>query len=478
MKKVLLVQCPCSFGAEMPPLGLGYLSSFLKKNHVDVSVLDLNIAFYHLVGQENQAFWKSNNGYCWYLTDFYKKFSFITPKLYDEFVERILSTGRDIFGFSIQNTSALFTLEVIKRIKMRDPSKMVVLGGSNCYNISGNDNDFRLLHGLHEFADAVVVGEGEETFLAVLRRWEAGEPLNGCRGLAFPWENRWMMLDRAQPITNLDDLPFCDFDAFQLEDYTDKSALPVMISRGCVMRCVFCTDTYFWMSHRYRSPGSVLQEVVLMKKKYGKQFVHFNDSLINGHRGNLSDLCDLLVQEKVGVSWGGNCRVDKRCDLSFLRKMKKAGCRFLTLGLESGSDKILKAMRKGFTIDEAEHFIIDCKAVGIDVTANWIVGFPGETEEDFSMTVSFIERHADEIQRNTFSTLTVNQFSYLEKHRDEFGIELNGAHLGLWSSKETANTIDLRDARLRFLEEIEAERRRDCSVVRQSIPGDPKKQKA
>ena len=138
------------------------------------------------------------------------------------------------------------------------------------------------------------------------------------------------------------------------------------------------------------------------------------------------------------------------------------------LGVESASNKILKLMKKSFTIEDAERFIQSCYREGIEVVVNWIVGFPGETDEDFMSTVNFIKKNRRLIKRNTFSMLTVNQFSYLDKHRDEFGIVLDGPHLGLWYSSDGKNTIELRNSRLKLLEEIASGIHKDYTITRQT----------
>ena len=465
--KILLVQCPCSYGVEMPSLGLAYLSSFLEKNNYDVSVLDLSIILYERVDKKNKKYWDSNNGYCWYLTDVFKNLPFLTDQLYEDFVKKILSIDNDVLGFSVQNTSALFTLEIIKRITAKRPSKKIILGGPNCYNVSEEDSSFRLHHDLQELADVIVIGEGERTQLNVLRQIESNKPLDECRGIAIPKKERWVFNGFGEIIMNLDDLPFPDLAAYNLRAYTDKNSLPILTSRGCVMRCVFCTDTYFWKPYRYRSTENVIAEIIQRQKKYRNRFFSFNDSLINGNYRSLFDLCNLLISKKLRISWGGNFRIDKRLDLGFLRTMKKAGCEYLIVGIESGSNKILGLMRKGFTIKEAEHFLHNCNKVGIYIEANWIVGFPGETEEDYVTTRDFIINQAELIKKNTFSTLTINQFSYLDRHKEEFGIILDGSHLGLWHSTDGLNTIELRNSRLRYLEDIEAKRNKSYNIVRQ-----------
>ena len=465
--KITLIQCPCAFGTEMPSLGLAYLSSYLKKNNYSVSILDLNIILYGKASQKDKVYWKSSNGYHWYLIDSFSKLSFIDEPYYEECVNSILSLDSDILGFSIQNTSVLFTLEVIRRIKLKEPSRKIILGGPNCYNISGDDSDFKLHHGLEEFADIIVIGEGEHVLSEVLSRIGSGEALDGSPGIAVPKNGRWVFNGAAAPIADLDELPEPDLEAYDLNAYTDRNSLPVISSRGCVMRCVFCTDTYFWMAYRYRKAENVVAEIMRMRQEHHNGVVSFNDSLMNGNYDNFVRLCDLLIKKRVGVRWGGNCRVDKRVNRDLLKKMRRAGCEYLILGLESASNRVLGMMRKGFTIEEASNFIRECAKSGISIVANWIVGFPGETEEDFMETAHFISKYRKFISRNTFSTLTINQFSYLAKHKDEFGIVLKGPHLGLWNSLDGHNDIKLRNSRLRYLEDMENKINRDYGIVRQ-----------
>lgn len=468
--KILLNQCPCAFGAEMPPLGISYLSAFLKKNNCEVELLDLNIILYNRVPKEDKIYWDSNKGYCWYLVDFYKRLPFLCDEIYEEFVDNILSANIDILGFSVQNTSAIFTLEIIKRIRLKAPTKKIILGGPNCYNTEKKgDGSFRLPHNLQEFADVVIVGEGEQTLLSVIRNIESYSELGRCKGIAIPRGNGYIFNGFASPIVNLDDLPFPDYDEYNLEMYVNKSAMPVIASRGCVMKCVFCTDTNFWSTYRYRSAENVIAEIKYLYESYKRDFIGFNDSLINGNYRKLLEMCNLLIERKMNIRWGGNCRIDKRLDEGLLEKMRNSGCAYLILGIESASNKILKLMRKGFVIEEVDGFIHNCHKIGIEIIANWIIGFPGETEDDFMETVNFIKAHSDEIKRNTFSTLTINQFSYIEKHKDEFGVVCDTPHLGLWHSRDGSNTIKVRNQRLEYLENIEAGKNKEYNVVRQKM---------
>jgi len=465
--KISLVQAPCSFGVEMPPLGLAYLYSTLVKAGYKTRVIDLSIMVYKGVPSDQKSYWDSNNGYRWYLEDRFYQLPFVSESTYEKCIRKILESDPDVIGFSVQNTSALFTLEIIKRIKSRYPGIRIILGGPNCYNLSGDDCNLVLPYGLQEFADIIVIGEGERTLLNVLSRLEAGESLSSCEGVAIVQDGKWVFKGMAPATMNLDDLPFPDFSIYDLKSYTDRKVFPLQISRGCVMQCVFCTDTKFWSPYRFRSAENVIAEMEAIRQKYRNRAFGFNDSVINGNLPNLLRLCDLMIQRKLNVSWGGNFRVDKRIDKEMLKKIRDAGCRYFIIGIESASNKILGLMRKGFTIEEAEQFIRQCGQVGIEVVANWVVGFPDETEEDFMKTVKFIMRHAGLIKRNTFSTLTINQFSYLAKHKEEFGVILNGYHFGLWRSVDGQNTMEVRNNRLKILEDIERENNKEYSIVRQ-----------
>lgn len=467
--KVLLVQCPCGFGNATPPLGLAYLSAFIKKNNHQAEVKDLSIELFCQVYPDSKELWHTNNGYRWYLIESFYKLPFLNEKLYEDFSDQILASDADVLGFSIQSTSALFTLELIRRIKAKAPSRKIILGGSNCYNISGDSSSFRLNYSLEQFADVIVVGEGEQTLLNVLELLGAGNALDNCKGIAVPRNGKWAFNGFPDTKLDLNELPFPDFDAFNLNLYTAKNTLPLQTSRGCVMRCVFCTDTNFWRPYRFTRSENVLKTLLEMKARYDTKIVDLNDSLMNGNSKNLEALCDRIIENKLEIAWGGNCRIDKTMSDSVFKKMKCAGCNYVLLGIESASDKILKLMKKGFDSKDAQNFIAACFRNDIHVTANWIVGFPGETEGDFMATVNFIKKNRLYIKRNTFSALAINQFSYLDEHRDEFGVVLDGPHLGRWYSADGQNTIELRSSRLKRLEENEAEWHRDYLITRQAI---------
>lgn len=465
--KVLLVQCPCGFGVEMPPLALGYLHAVLKQRGHDPVILDLSARLYSQVPESEKSYWDSNRGYCWYLTDEFERLTFLSSRVYDDCCRLILAANPDAVGFSLQNTSCLFTLELLKRLRALAPGLTVILGGPNCYPLQPGASDFRLMHGIEEYADVVVIGEGEKTLPEVLSRLEHNSSLAGVQGIAYRDNRAFVFTGLSEPIADLDSIPLPDFGAFDLSLYTNRAGFPMMTSRGCVNRCVFCTDTYFWGRYRSRSVANIIEEIIALKTSYDLRAVAFNDSLLNGNNAAFLALCELLAHYRTGIRWGGNCRVHRGLGVDELKRCRAAGCEYLIVGAESASNRVLDLMRKGFTIEDIEQFAVNCRKAGIRVVMNWIVGFPGESEDDFNQTAVFLRKHADLVWKNTFSTLTINQFSYLETHQNEFGVVLRGNHLGLWESADGTNTIDVRLRRLRELEAIEQQNGRNYNIVRQ-----------
>ncbi|MFH0984770.1 MAG: glycosyltransferase [Candidatus Omnitrophota bacterium] len=194
--KIALVQCPCPFGVERPSLGLAYLNA----NGCEASVLDLNIMVYHEVAGDHKTYWDSHNRDRWCSEDSFYQLPFITEQVYEQCVDRILAVTPDVICFSVQKTSALFTLEIIKRVKSRYPEVKILLGGTCCYNLTQDDRDLLLPHGLQKFADFIITGEGEQILLNVLFRLQSGGSLEGCNGVAINRDGKWVFSGMALPL--------------------------------------------------------------------------------------------------------------------------------------------------------------------------------------------------------------------------------------------------------------------------------------
>lgn len=346
---------------------------------------------------------------------------------------------KDIFGIISHAAEKGLKIEVVSNgvLINRDLAIKIVLSGLHNIAISLDDSKVRIV-------DIVALGEGEEILMDILERKEGKSSLEGCLGTVAR-ENGRIINNGLRPlIENLDSITFPEFKDFP-NKYKFKNRLPILGSRGCVHRCVFCDDTLMWRRFRFRSAQNVVKEMKLRKRE-GVEFLEFNDLLINGNLKQLSELSDLLIREKLNISWGGSATVDNRMDLKFLRKLKRAGCCYLNYGIESASPKVLREMSKSFTIEEAKKEIEDTYKAGISVCTNWIVGFPTETYEDFKEMLRFIKDNIRYLKNN----IMVNSFilkgnSMLYHNQEKFGIVSDSRRN--WYSLGGLNTVEERKRR-------------------------------
>lgn len=444
--KVSLVQCP-AFGIDKPPLAIAYLVAFLRKQGHMVNVFDLNADLYYKTEEENKKFWEFQHVFQWLDNDYFSGENILSEVYFKNWAEQILATNPDVIGFSVQSSSLTASINLAKEIKNITSEKTIVFGGplnlsysiEHAYYLLQLENDSKV-----RIVDIVALGEGEEILMDILERKEGKSSLEGCLGTVAR-ENGRIINNGLRPlIENLDSITFPEFKDFP-NKYKFKNRLPILGSRGCVHRCVFCDDTLMWRRFRFRSAQNVVKEMKLRKRE-GVEFLEFNDLLINGNLKQLSELSDLLIREKLNISWGGSATVDNRMDLKFLRKLKRAGCCYLNYGIESASPKVLREMSKSFTIEEAKKEIEDTYKAGISVCTNWIVGFPTETYEDFKEMLRFIKDNIRYLKNN----IMVNSFilkgnSMLYHNQEKFGIVSDSRRN--WYSLGGLNTVEERKRR-------------------------------
>lgn len=223
-------------------------------------------------------------------------------------------------------------------------------------------------------------------------------------------------------------------------------------TRGCIRKCVYCSD---WreMSYRRMSGRRIFDEIVHQLGRHPRKgFFLFGDAILNSSMKELGIFCDLVIAAKLPISWGGNAIVRPEMTPAFLAKMRAAGCCGLYYGVESGSGRVLKDMRKGVQPALNARVLRDTQNAGIETTAMWIVGFPTETEDAFRESLDFVATHAEGI-----GVLSVSLFSIEEMHAmtEEFNLDAD-ADDRYWATRDGANTFPVRLQRLRRLIETAA----------------------
>jgi len=295
----------------------------------------------------------------------------------------------DWIGISSMITQYRRVKDLVRKIKSLAPRTPVVLGGP------GPTSHPRLYLEYTE-ADLVVVGEGEQTVLALCSTLETGGDLSNCPGLYIRDSGRICVNPARQPLDQLDVLPLPAWEAFPatryMESFLFKTAdtyrgMNVLTSRGCPGKCTYCMRN-FGNRVRLRSVAGVITEVKRLITDYGIGHLHFIDDTIGADRTRLDELSRALASLNSGITWSANARVSQ-VSPETLKLMAAANCTRLAYGIESADVRILKEMRKGTTPRQASRAIAWTREAGIDVTAYFMIGFPSETADTIRNTVDF-----------------------------------------------------------------------------------------
>jgi len=362
--KVMLILPPSKFvlkdklGITSVPLGLAYLASFIEKDGHKVKIIDSNTLGYRI----------------------------------KDIKEEIEKFNPHLVGVTATTSCIYDAYEVAKIIKEVDPGIKVVIGGPHVTFIAKET--------LKEcpFIDVVVRGEGEETFRELVNFFESSSEdtwsLEEVKGITFRKDNKIIETDSRSLIKNLDSIPFPAYHLLPMEKYSleGKRFATIITSRGCPFSCIFCSSSrLFGKTWRARSPENVIEEIKLLKNKYGVREIEFLDDTFTLNKKRAEKICELLIKEKLDISWSCSSRVDT-IDESLIEKLKKAGCHTIYVGVESGSQKILNIIDKGITLPQIEKTINLIKKVNINSFGSFILGIPGETVKTIKKTINFAKK--------------------------------------------------------------------------------------
>jgi radical SAM superfamily enzyme YgiQ (UPF0313 family) len=296
-------------------------------------------------------------------------------KRLEELTDRLDLSDVSVAGTSTYTTSLSSSLFILRRIKERKPDVMAVMGGGIFADdlAIGSDNLETLLKE-YDFIDHVILGEGEVLFHKLLE----GE-----------LTSRMLSIENIKGATlNMKDVPVPDFSDLASEHYYH---LTIEGARSCPFQCSFCSETIQWGEYRKKPMELFADQLIEMAKKYNNNEFFLGDSLMNPY---IFQLSNELTRRKANILYDGYLRADK--PVMSREKVKlwaRSGCYRARLGIESASSRVLEAMDKMTTPKVISEALKSLANAGIRTTTYWIVGFPGETEEDFQETVEFIREH-------------------------------------------------------------------------------------
>jgi anaerobic magnesium-protoporphyrin IX monomethyl ester cyclase len=299
-------------------------------------------------------------------------------------IEQVLGQcDPDVVGVTAMTTkfgSVLRTVDLVKRYNRDTP---VVVGGPHATLLP--DQVLK-----SQSIDFVARGEGEATFCSLLRALETAGDLQSIEGLSFRRNGEVHHNPLRAFVADLDQAPFPARDLLMdQKNYSSEDMGVVMASRGCPFNCSYCCHVW-GRKVRFRSVNSIVEEIKLVRSRHGTTQFEFKDDSFTVDRKRTVQLCDRIVAEGLGINWGCSTRVNL-LDEELVEKMKAAGCNAVKLGIETGSERILKETDKGVTFAQMRKAASLLNKHGLFWSGYFMMGLPMETEEDIRRTYAFMK---------------------------------------------------------------------------------------
>ncbi|MCP4156946.1 MAG: radical SAM protein [bacterium] len=428
-EKILLVLLPF-WSPLIPPIGIGSLKSYLKQYGFNVKAVDAGIRdefrnlyddYFHLLREKVPGGKRGNFfsvGHDVLRNHLMAYANYTEKQEYLELIKTVVArtfytavddrTARDlheivhlfhqrlkiyiidlleqekptVLGLSVYSDTLPASLFTFKLTRERYPHIKTVMGGGIFADhlAPGSENHRVFLEKTEGCIDKLFVGEGEILF----RRWLCGQ---------LPEKSRvYTLNDISCETLDLADVDILDMSDFHMPNYTYVVSYT---SRSCPFQCSFCSETIQWGKYRKKSPQVIFRELNGLYRLYGSQLFLLSDSLLNPVIDGLAGQC---LESDQSLYWEGWLRVDNRVsDREYTIKWRRGGFYHARLGLESGSQRVLDLMDKKITTRQMRTSVSSLAAAGIKTTTLWIVGHPGESEEDFLKTLDLIEELRNDI---------------------------------------------------------------------------------
>jgi len=371
---------PATTISESPyvPLGIAYLAAILEQNNVFVCCLDYQI-------EE---------------LDFQKLRRLIKDK------------AINIVGITSTTPAIVNAYKIVSFVKTVNPKIKILMGGIHPTVLP----EEALSHG----ADIVVRGEGERTFteLVPFLDGEKAKNLFNIKGISYFERQRetssvykagkkFIHNTPRERITDLDGIPFPARRLFKfpqkympfLKFKKDEYSAHLISSRGCTGKCVFCNKQIFSRQITYRSAENIVEEIKMLKDKYGIKEISFADDFFTFDAKRVKEICRLLIKEKLNIKWAcSNTRVDV-IDKKMFELMKTSGCYRVLFGVESGNNQVLKKIGKDITLSEVKKAFKMAQKTGLLTGGYFIIGHHVDTPRTINQTIKFAkDLEADAVQ--------------------------------------------------------------------------------
>lgn len=334
-----------------PPVGIMYMAAYLRDNgYPDVQILDANV-----------------------------------PMLsYEQINSRIREIKPDVVGITAMTFNLISVLKIAENIKAMFPKTIIALGGPHVTIYPRETLAF-------PYVDYVVTGEGELVFHKILQRIEKGMGVEDLRAVGYKKDGQPVMNPAGDLLSDLDALPFPALDLIDYKRYytaisPGKNTTVMITSRGCPFKCIYCDRPALGKQFRAHSPKRVVDEMERYVRDFGINDFKFFDDTFTVDRNRIIGICEEIKRRGLKVTWGMRARVNTVTE-SLVSTMADAGLTSVSFGIESGNEEVLKTLTKGIRKHQITEAVDACRKAGVEVLGDFILGNPGEKEDQIKETI-------------------------------------------------------------------------------------------
>jgi len=360
MSEILLLSMPYgkSYGKidikdlkfGVPPVGLAYIASFLKKANCSAKLIDLMFTALNWEDVRNLIKDKSPQ---------WVGISATTPQINEAFI----------------------TAKIVKEV---NPEIKVVIGGIHASALPGPTIS-------NKDIDILVYGEGELTMLELVQ----GKEIDKIKGIFYKKDGKIIRNPPRDLVENIDIFPYPLYEDLPIAKYGTEhfgANLGIISSRGCPYQCTYCAaNTIHKRIYRKRSIENVIGEIEKLKHDFKLTSFSFYDDTFTLDNKRTMDICEALIRKDLKLKWNCLTRADSLTK-PLLEVMKKSGCTAIQIGIESGDNEILRLAKRRETLEEIARSVTWAKEVGIEVIGLFIIGLPYETRETIRKTIDISKR--------------------------------------------------------------------------------------
>ncbi|MCP4131313.1 MAG: radical SAM protein [bacterium] len=398
--KVLLINPPYPFEeAPSPPMGLMSLAAYIRQEGFRVQIADFVVNPYDAQQLQNM----------------------------------IKTCEPDVVGLTGVTMNINKSLKIAGEIKKENPGITIVMGGPHVsFDAENILND-------NAYVDCIVRGEGEITFIELLRSLTDIDAWTAIQGLSYKKNNAILHNENRPFIADINTLPLPARDLIKLSKYKALGfAVNMVTSRGCPHKCIFCVGSKMVGNKvRYFDVTRVVDEFEMLSKMGFKQ-LNIVDDLFTSNKKRCIAICEEITRRNINHPWSAFARVDT-VSQELLHALKQAGCGSLCFGIESGNQEILDTVKKKINLDMCKKAVALCKEAGIEPAASYILGLPGETPHTIEKTLAF----ADSLQANYgYHILSPFPGSEVREKNTEYGLRILSDDWDLYDANQAVTESD------------------------------------